>query len=116
MDATTNGLLIAAIATFAGNIAKMHFDEVRRRSDREQDRLDREQSATLTAAHRDLMAAKLDANTDASLVAAEASVVAAAQTGKIVEQTNGMQQKLMKIAGDAGFQRGVDSEKHNPTP
>jgi len=92
MDATTNGLLITAIATLAGNIVMKVFEERKRAQDREQDRKDREQAAKLTADHRVMMSAKLDENT-------AVSVVAAAKADDAYREANQVNQKIAELGG-----------------
>jgi urease gamma subunit len=132
MDAagwTYVGAIVANVGAVVTFFIKAHYDdkrrdrelaatERRRIEDREQDRLDRKAAAELTADHRALMSVKLDANTAVSMIAAEKADIAAAKaelvadkTQLIVEQTIGMQDNLMKLAGDAGFRRGEDAEK-----
>lgn len=90
MDGNAIAIWSAAGVTVASLFIKSYFDdkrtrreldaaESRRIADREQDRLDRRAAAELTAAHRDLMAAKLDANT-------EKTEQAAVNTEKLVEK------------------------------
>jgi hypothetical protein len=122
MDSALLTVLITTAATSltgtAALLIKSLFDDRKRRDERAWDLEDRRLAAERTAEHRELMAVELKANTVASVVAAEASQVAAAKadalqvsTNQIVRQTNGMQENLMKLASDAGFRKGADAEK-----
>lgn len=97
MDATTTALLITTLAALFGNIVKSHYDERNRRLEREQDRLDRQASALLTAQHREMMAAKLDENTKVTAETKE-KASEAADTLKAVTST------VLKAAGDQSKQ------------
>src|SRR6185369_12484633 len=97
MDATTNGLLIASIATLAGNIVMKVFEERKRAQDREQDRKDREQAAKLTADHRLMMAGKLDLNTAKLDENTAVSVVAAAKADDAYREANQVNQKIAEL-------------------
>jgi len=99
MDATTTALLITTVAALLGNIVKSHFDERRRRLDREQDRADRELAAKLTADHRNLMAGKLDRQTEKLDENTAVSVIAAAKADDAYKEANEVNQKIAEIGG-----------------
>jgi len=122
MDSALLTVLITTTATsVTGTVAlliKSVFDDRKRRDEREWDLEDRRIAAERTAEHRQLMAVELKANTVASVVAAEASQVAAKKADilqvsaeQIVKQTNGMQEKLTALAEADGFRKGSDAEK-----
>ena len=105
MDAATISLLVAQTAGILGVLIERFFNERTRRFEREQDRLDRAESAQRTYEHRELMKDKLEVNTAATVVAlekADQAVIKAdalqVSANKIEEQTNGMNNKLIDLA------------------
>lgn len=119
----------AAFGTVGTFLIKSYFDdrrirreleaaERRRIADREQDRLDRKAAAELTAAHRDLMAGKVDAmvekidvNTVVSTVAAEKADQIQRTTQALEKQTNGLNASLLTLTAADSFRRGQVEEK-----
>jgi hypothetical protein len=104
------------VGAVAALIVKSYFDERKRAQDREEDRKDRAAAAALTKDHRALMSGKLDANTEASVVAAQASVAAAEQTEKIAQQTNGLKTELVALTQKAAFAEGKLAGENDKLP